>query len=316
MGRQFMKYLVILAGILGLLGGLTCDSASKKITFALIPKSLSNPYWYAVREGMNAAAEKLNVQAEFIGPVQADVAQQVNIIESLIARKIDGLAISPNDPDGIKDVIQRAMARGIPTLTFDSDSPESERLVYIGTNNYEAGREAGRQMIKFLNGTGKIGILTGGLGALNLNERIRGFREVIQEQAPAIEVVTLQPCNDDNTQALNIMEDVTRSIPDLKAWFITGCWPLVSPKEALLNALGGREDIILIGFDTVKEELELVQAGVAHAIIGQRPYEMGYRAIEILYEIAVHKKYPDQKIIATGIDVVTKENVDEFLNKR
>lgn len=310
-----MKRITLILSGITLLFALACDKSDKKITFALCPKSLSNPYWFAVRDGMNDAAEKLNVNVEFQGPVQADVAQQVNIIESLIARKIDGLAISPNDPVGIEDVIKNAMRHEIPTITFDSDSPESERIVYVGTNNYQAGREAGKQMIKYLKGKGKIAILTGGLGALNLNERIRGFRDVIQEAGAEIEEVSLQACNDDNSQALNLMEDVSRSIPDLDGWFVTGCWGLVSPKDAMLNALGGREDLVLIGFDTVKEELELVQAGLVQALVGQRPYAMGYKSVEILYDIVVNKKMPTTEKIDTGVDIITRENVAEFLKK-
>ena len=308
-----MKKIVLIFLGISLLFALSCEKSTPKLTFALCPKSLSNPYWFAVRDGMNAAAARLNVDVEFQGPVQADVAQQVSIIESLIARKIDGLAISPNDPVGIEDVIKNAMQHQIPTLTFDSDSPESERVVYVGTNNYQAGREAGKQMVKFLNGKGKIAILTGGLGALNLNERIRGFRDVIQETGTEIVEVSLQACNDDNSQALNLMEDVSRSIPDLNGWFVTGCWGLVSPKEALLNALGGRKDLVLIGFDTIKEELELVRDGLVQALVGQRPYAMGYKSVEILHAIVVNKKMPAEETIDTGVDIITQENVAEFL---
>lgn len=309
-----LTFLMVLF-MISLFGVNSCDKSKKKLTFALCPKSLSNPYWFAVRDGMNAAAKKLDVDVEFQGPIQADVAQQVNIIESLIARKVDGLAISPNDPDGIRDVIQRAMSRGIPTLTFDSDSPESRRIAYIGTNNYLAGREAGKQMIKFLKGQGKVAILTGGLGALNLNERIRGFRDVLKEENAQIEEVSLQACNDDNNQAMNLMEDVSRSIPDLNAWFVTGCWALVSPENTIINALGGRKDVIIISFDTLKEELLLIKSGTAHALIGQRPYDMGYKAVETLYDIVVNKKYPQDKIIDTGVDIITGENIDQFLKE-
>ncbi|MCI0514422.1 sugar-binding protein [candidate division KSB1 bacterium] len=301
---------------IGLSGALFyCDQGPKKVTLVLCPKSFSNPYWFAVRDGMNAAAKELQVKAEFLGPAQADIMQQVTLIESLISRRIDGLAVSPNDPDGIKAVIQRARQNGIPVLTFDSDAPTSERLMYIGTDNYRAGREAGQQMLHFLKPPAKVAILTGGLGALNLNERIRGFRDAIRESGVAIEEITLQACDDDNNRALTLMEDISRSRPDLNGWFITGCWPLVSPKSAFTNALAGRTDLIIIGFDTVKEELELVQAGLVHAIIGQRPYDMGYKCVEILYDIVVNRRQPTQSVLDTGVDVITQANVAEFLNK-
>ncbi|MBN1351416.1 sugar-binding protein [candidate division KSB1 bacterium] len=297
---------------------IVCDGSNKddkKPTFVLCPKSLSNPYWFAVEKGMKDAAAKLDVNVEFLGPVQADVAQQVTIIESLIARKIDGLAISPNDPDGIKEIITRAMKNGIPTLTFDSDSPESQRIAYIGTDNYNAGREAGKQMIKYLNGEGKIAVLTGGLGALNLNQRIAGFRDVLKEENADIVEVALEACDDDNNRALNLMEDVSRSHPELDGWFVTGCWALISPKAAVMNALGNRNNIALVGFDTLDEELSLVKDGTVNALVGQRPYDMGYKCVEVLYDIVVNKKMPEKEIIDTGVDVVTLDNVDQFLSK-
>jgi ribose transport system substrate-binding protein len=110
------------------------------------------------------------------------------------------------------------------------------------------------------------------------------------------------------------MEDFTRSNQKLNAWFITGCWATVTPKEAFLNALNRRTDMVIIGFDTVKEELLLVKEGVVQALIGQRPYQMGEQCITKLYDIVVHNKMPKKEIYDTGVDIVTKENVDQFLN--
>ncbi len=232
---------------------------------------------------MKDAAARLGVHAELLGPVQAaDVTAQVNILESLIAKRVDGIAISPNDPDGITPVINRAMDTGIPVLTFDSDAPKSKRICYIGTNNYQAGREAGKAMIEFLQGKGNYAAMTGGLGALNLNERIRGFRDEIKEQSVAVREANILACDDDTDKALIQMEDLTRSLPDLKAWFVTGCWATIARKEAPLNSLNNRRDMVLVAFDTVEEELRLVKAGVVQALVGQRPADMGRLCMQTL----------------------------------
>ncbi len=292
-----------------------CGKGEKQLHFVLVPKSLGNPYWFAAEKGMRKAAEELGVRAEFLGPVRADVAEQVSLIESLIAKRVDGIAVSPNDPDGLREVIDRAIDAGIPVITFDSDAPNSKRICYVGTNNYLAGREAGKMMLKFLGTKGKYAIITGGLGALNLNERIRGFRDVLREAGAQLEEVAIEACDDDTDIALQKMESVTRSRPDLNAWFVTGCWAVVAPKKTFLAALANRKDIIVIGFDTLKESLLLVKEGAVQALIGQRPYDMGYKSIYVLYDIVANKKMPEQEIIDTGVDIVTKENVDEFLAK-
>ena len=304
---------LIAFAVLGLVFG-GCQKEQKRLNFVLVPKSISNPYWFQVEEGMKAAGDSLGVKVELNGPVQAaDVIGQVNIMESLISKRVDGIAISPNDPDGVTEVINRAIDAGIPVLTFDSDAPNSKRLAYIGTNNYQAGREAGKQLIKYLGTEGEYAIMTGGLGALNLNERIRGFRDELKAHNVNIKEVNILACNDDPDKALIQIEDLTRSLPDLDAWFVTGCWPLVSPEGAFLNALNQRRDMVVIGFDTVKEELLLVKAGLVQALIGQRPYLMGKKCVELLYDIVAEGKKLDKEIYDTGVDIITKENVDQFL---
>jgi ribose transport system substrate-binding protein len=310
MSRVRASLLLALAAGMALSG---CGQARKQYHFVLVPKSLGNPYWFAAERGMQKAARELGVKAEFLGTVRADVADQVNLIESLIARRVDGIAVSPNDPDGVREVIDRAVAAGIAVITFDSDAPNSRRLCYVGTDNYRAGREAGKQMLRFLGSQGKYGIITGGLGALNLNERIRGFRDALGEAGASLQEIAIEACDDDPDIALQKMENVTRARPDLNAWFVTGCWAVVAPKKTFLAALGNRDDIVVIGFDVLKESLLLVKEGAVQALIGQRPYEMGYKSVYVLYDIVARNKMPEQEIIDTGVDVVTRENVDEFL---
>ncbi|HPN35475.1 MAG TPA: sugar-binding protein [bacterium] len=295
---------------------LSCRNSERMPYFILVPKALTNPYWLQVQDGMKEAAERLKVKAEMIGPVQAaDVSAQVQIIESLLSRRVDGIAISPNDPDGVTSIIDQAVRTGIPVITFDSDAPRSQRLCYIGTDNYAAGRAAGRQLIKIAGRHGRHAILTGSLGALNLNERIKGFRDELKEQAAEWQEVNLLFCDDATDRALDQMEELTRATPSLNAWFVCGGWAAVAGAETFRNALNRRSDIVVISFDTVREELLLVKAGLVQALIGQRPHAMGVRSVEMLTNIVVNKKMPDQEIYDTGIDIVTPENVDRFLSQ-
>lgn len=293
-----------------------CSNHSQVPHYVIVPKALTNPYWFQVEDGMKAAGQKLGVTVEMLGPAQAsDVTAQVQIVETLVAKKIDGIAISPNDPDGMTSVIDQAIQAGIPVITFDSDAPKSKRLCYVGTDNYTAGRIAGQQLLKFLGKSGKYAIMTGSLGALNLNERIKGFHDELKAQQADLQEVNLLTCDETTDRAMDQIEDLTRATPDLKAWFVTGCWATVSPKGAFLNALGQRTDMIVIAFDTVKEELLLVQDGLVQALIAQRPFDMGFRCIEMLHRLHSEKKQPEQAVYDTGVDVVTRENVASFLRQ-
>ncbi|NLP10710.1 sugar ABC transporter substrate-binding protein, partial [bacterium] len=183
---------------------LGCSKPSTPLRYVVVPKALTNPYWFQVEDGMKAAGEKLGVRVEMIGPAQAsDVTAQVQILESLIASRVSGLAVSPNDPDGVTSVIDRAVDAGIPVLTFDSDAPKSKRLCYVGTDNYTAGRTAARQLLLYLKPGDSYAILTGSLGALNLNERIRGFRDELKEQKTDLHEINLLNCDETTDRALD-----------------------------------------------------------------------------------------------------------------
>ena len=199
-------------------------------TFLLSPKSLNNAYWFAVENGMKDAAKVLGVKAIFDAPIEADAAEQAQKINSYISSGVNGIAISPNDPAGIKVVVRNALNKGIPVITFDSDAPDSGRYVYLGTNNYNAGYEAGKLMgetilserpgQKIIN----LAILTGGLAALNTNERIAGFKDALAEfeKETGIKVnyvVDHFPTEDGVARVVQIVRDVERTYPNLDGWF-------------------------------------------------------------------------------------------------
>ncbi len=306
-----MKKLFIFFSLLWLLAGCSRKTETR---YVVVPKALTNPYWFQVEEGMKAAGQKLGVKVEMIGPAQAaDVSAQVQIMESLIAKRVSGIAVSPNDPDGVTSVIDHAIQNGIPVVTFDSDAPKSKRLCYIGTDNYTAGRVAGKQLLQYIKPGSSYAILTGALGAYNLNERIRGFRDEIREQGVNLTEINLLSCEETTDRAMDQMEELTRATPQLSAWFITGCWATVVPHATLFNAVNQRKDIVIIAFDTVQEELLLVKQGLVQALIGQRPFEMGQRCIEMLHDIQQNKKLPEHTVYATGVDIITRTNVDSLL---
>ncbi|MCM8746849.1 substrate-binding domain-containing protein [Thermomicrobium sp. CFH 73360] len=138
----------------------------------MVPK-LVHPFFEDVRKGGEQKAKELGVDFQWVAPQQADPAQQVSMIEDLIRKKVHAISISPNEPKSVEPVIAEGMKQGILMMTFDADSPNSQRVMYIGTDN----KAAGRTMVKLLNGQGKVGIITGGLGALNLNRVLRDSRK-------------------------------------------------------------------------------------------------------------------------------------------
>lgn len=314
--RNVSALLVAAACVAALTGCSKQQSTSqsgKKLSFVLCPKSLNNPYYDNVKTGMNEAAKRLGVEAVFVAPVDADAAKQAAMIEDVVTRGADGIAVSAFDPDSVIAPINAGRKKGIPMITFDSDAPKSDRICFIGADSYKAGVEAGKAMVKLLNGQGKIITITGGLGSYNLNQRIKGFNDAIKS-SPGMKLVgSPLPCNDSQAIAHQLIEDSLKAHPEVNAIFANGLWAVIPAGNILLNT-GRAGKVVVVGFEALKPELELVKKGGVQALIGLRPEEIGSKSVETLYDIKMGKM-PKSKTIMTGLDVITKDNVDQFLKK-
>ena len=279
-------------------------------TFALCPKATNNPYFNLVQQGANEEAARLGLPKPlWIGSTEADAGKQVAMINDLITRGVQGIGISPNAPDTVNSVIAHAMQKKISVITFDADAPKSQRIAYIGTDNFAAGKRAGAEMARELGGKGDVLIVTGGLGAFNLNERIRGFQEGIK--GSGVKVASTQACDDDQAKAHRIIQDYLLAHPDTAGVFAAGLWAVL-PAGQILKQKGQAGKVKVVGFDTLPEEMALVKDGSVQVLVGQRPYEMGRRSIQVLNDLQKGKQ-PEKAIIDTGTDVVTSANVDQFL---
>ena len=290
-------------------------AADKPKTFALVPKSISVPFYADVEKGCKEEAEKLGVKLLYTGPNTPDEAEQVQILRDVVARGVSGLAVAPMNADSVIGVIADARKKGIPVITFDSDSPRSQRICYVGTDNYEAGKEAGKAFKQRLS-KGKYAVITGGLAAQNLNDRIKGFKEVVTGGDYTEVSGSPFPCDDDAARGVQIIQDILTRYPDLDGIFLSGGWPLFGAPEAYIKALGKRagdiksNKFVVVSFDTLPEELKLLKGGYCSALIGQRPYAMGVKSMDVLNDLSEGKKAED---INTGVDVVDSSNVDQFI---
>jgi len=302
MGRPVA--LVVLLGLLVAAGA--GGAAPREAVFVLVPKSVIHPYWARVKKGMEAEAKRLGVKAVFDGPTTNDLTKQIEIIEGYITKRAAGIAISPNDPRGVEEVIRKAVRRDVPVITFDSDAPASERYLYIGTVNRDAGRVAGREMVRVLAGKGTVAILHGSLTALNLRERLDGFREEV-DQAPGITVVALEENRDDAALATSQAESILTKYPKLDAFYGTSA-PGAPAAVTALKSKRRLGRVKVIGFDLSPENAKAIQKGWITAIIEQRPYRMGELAVQWLVRLSKGER-PKKPVLDTGVEVVTKENV-------
>jgi ribose transport system substrate-binding protein len=245
----------------------------------------------------------------------ADQTAQIQILRDVIVKGTDGIAISAVNADALVRPIDEARAKGIPVVTFDSDSPNSKRQAYIGTNNLQGGLVAGKAFKELMPKNGSYAVLTGTLAAANLNDRIQGFKNALGE---GYDEVSGSPvaCDDSVPKSIQLIQDTLTRFPKLDGFFFAGGWPLLA-REAYITALGSRgqevktKKFVIVSFDTLPPILELLHAGYANVLVGQRPAEMGAKSIEVLMAICDKKQI--QTAYDTGVDLVTPENVDTFL---
>lgn len=299
--------------------GAPAPPARPKLTFAWVTKTLGNPVFDHGNQGAQAAARELSANGPYdvelitAGPVSADAVEQARVLEDLIARRVDGIAISCNDPTACIDPINRAVAAGIPVMTWDSDAPDSQRFTYLAIDNYQAGRKAAELLVDAIGTEGEVALLTGVPGALNLEERERGFREALAAY-PNISIVARVVSNEDISRGVQGVEEVMQAHPDLHGWFFVGMWPLFADRGSmpLWEAATRSGSIKTVAFDTLPLELELLRDGYLTALIGQKYWGWGYESIQIVYDyVAQQKRYPT--FIDTGMDIVTINNVDAMI---
>jgi ribose transport system substrate-binding protein len=315
------KYFVVSLVLATLICVTTVMAQPEKVRIGVLGKSV-HPYWDVVRLGMEEAARKLGVDATFFVPPTEDIPKQIEILETWIAMGVDGISFAPSDPDAVIPVIKRAMDKGIYCISQDTDAPKSGRLCYIGTGNYAAGKIAGEKMAEVLKGKGKVAICTGSLTAMNSLERMQGFRDAI---APYPEIVVVEPIlvdNEDTAKAVELAETALLNNADLAGFF--GVYAFNGPSAAkAVKSAGKKGKVHIVAFDTTDEHLFMIKDGLIDAAIGQRQYFMGYLSVVVLRDMVqagveaammlMPRTEDGDVIIDTGVDVVTKDNLADYV---
>jgi len=313
--------------------------AQQKFTFALVPKNMNNPFFDQARDGCKKAEaeSKGALQCMYIGPGEhGGGEEQVQIVQDLVAKKVDGIAVSPSNAAAMAVALQAAKAAGIPVLTWDSDLlPENKdlSLAYIGTHNYEIGVNIAKivQTIKPKGGT--ICIQSGGAAAANHNERMKGIRDTLagkeSAQSPGERLTgqngwkEIDGCplytNDDFPLAVQQFQDTMAKNPNLDAFTPTGGFPQFLP-DANRAAVApfkdkiAKKELALVVADTLPVQIDQMKEGLSLGQVGQRPFEMGYKTMFALKDVK-EGKAPPKDPTYTGLDVCTTKTVDTCIAK-
>ena len=310
----FLLTLLIFSGCQkenGTANSTTGGGKNKKLAFVT---NNASDFWTIARKGTEKAdAEFDDVTVEFKIPGEGTAADQKRILDDLIAAGIDGIAVSPVDPANQTEQIND-LAKQTLVITQDSDAPNTNRAVYVGTNNVDAGKQAGKLIKEALPNGGKIILFVGKIDAQNAKERADGIKEALQ--GSNVEIIDTRTDDTDHTRAKANAADALVKYPDVAA--LVGLWSYNGP--AIYNAVkeaGKVGKVKIVCFDEEDETLAGIKDGTIYGTVVQQPFEFGYQAIKMMRSILNGDKsgIPASKQIFVPTLEIKKDNVDEFQTK-
>jgi ribose transport system substrate-binding protein len=315
------------------------SGAQAKDVFALVPKNMNNPFFDQARDGCKKAEaeSKGAFECMYIGPGEhGGGEEQVQILQDLIAKKVNGIAVSPSNAAAVAVALQAAKQAGIPVLTWDSDLlPDSKglRAAYIGTHNYEIGVNLAKLAMQIKPKGGTVCIQSGGAAAANHNERMQGIRDTLAGKKSAASPgdrltgqngwTEIQGCplytNDDFPVSVQQFTDTMAKNPQLDAFIPTGGFPQFIPDANRAAVAPYKEKIAskalaLVVADTLPVQIDQMKEGLSLGQVGQRPFEMGYKTMLALEAMKAGKPAPADPTY-TGLDVCTPATVATCIGK-
>ncbi|MCX6078085.1 MAG: substrate-binding domain-containing protein [Chloroflexi bacterium] len=297
--------------------------AAPEETYVEVLALVNLPYFIDHRLGLEFAGKELGVKTKFVGPVEYDMTAMINTFEQVIAEKPAGILVVGFDP-ALKPSIDKAIEAGIPVVTLDAEVYGSKRYTFLGTGNYNAGREGAKKLAEALGGKGKVALLTK-VGQSNLEERIQGYKDEFAANFPGIEMVQVIDDQSDSAKAADGLKAVLQRFPDLAG---VGC---VEAAGGVGAATAVKElDLVgkvqIVSMDRDDGTLKFIEDGVIYASVAQKTALMSYLGTKLLYYYnhAPVPVVPDNKTagiiplpesVDTGTLIITKANAAFFYHK-
>jgi ribose transport system substrate-binding protein len=282
-------------------------AAGSKLKIAVIPKGTENQFWVAIRAGADAACKEEGCEALWNGPnPENDITQQVDIVNNQVSGKVNGIVIAACDKQALVDPIKKAIAAGIPVVTIDSGVEGDDPVCYIATNNVKGGEAAADKLAELMGDKGTAGYLIFGKGQVSSDDRQKGFENGMKKH-PGIKVVEPLEASD-LTKAYDNVTNMLTHHPE-----ITGIFAASEPNgisaAAVLDQKKLAGKIKLVAFDASDKEIDALKSGTIQALIVQDPYQMGYKGVKTAL-MAIKKQPIPEKLVDSGLKVVTKENLE------
>jgi ABC-type sugar transport system substrate-binding protein len=293
------------------------DKDPKRLEIACVYMNVTTPFAQFLKGGIDQAAKEFGVNAYMTAPTEWSTENEVRIIEDLINKGVDGLAIAVIDRPALTPVIRKALEKGIPTICWNVDAPESGRLGFVGEDLYKAGQAVGQSLADAMGGSGTVLITTEAIDAFFSQEREAGTRSILTKY-PDIKILDTLNCPGDQQQMYSIIEAAMRANPAITGVASAGGTCFVLSKFLQDNNLGNMKSsrpIFNTGHDLREEKVVQIKEGWSTAQYGQNPHEQGYQSVKMFADFFKTSDPASFKVIDTGLLEVTAKNADQILER-
>lgn len=291
------------------MGGISTFAAKSKPVIGMTTITLQAEFFQQVSKGLHDAAKKYGVEIVENDP-QNDASKQTMAIENFMQRKVDGIVVLAVDPVGVVPAVKDAVKAGFPVIAVDAQIKSDVISTFIGTANYDAGKEMGEWTVahikKNMGGKANIGIVSAFNSPIQL-ERQRGFEEVVKK-LPGVKIVSVVDGKNAREEALAAGENLITANPNLDLVYATG-------EPAVLGALAAvksqnAKKVKILGWDLTQESIDGLKQGTVLAMVQQDPYREGYLAVENMLKVLKGEKLP--KNIGVPVKIYTKSNIASY----
>jgi ribose transport system substrate-binding protein len=292
-------------------GGSDGGGSDQRLSVAVIPMGTTHEYWKSIHAGAEKAAAELDVEIVWKGPQKEDDrAQQIAVVEDMIARRVQGIVLAPLDRTGLRQAVAEAKQAGISTVIVDSGLEGDDFVSFIATDNYQGGAAGAKRLAEILGGKGRIILMRVMVGVESTRDREQGFLDEIAKY-PGIEILSDNQYGGITTEtAYQTGENLLNRFPEVEGIFC----PNESTTFGMLRALtdaGKAGKVKFVGFDSSDKLIQGLEDGHLQGLVLQNPFRMGELAVRTIVE---HLRNPDaeiQKRIDTGVRMATPENMNE-----
>jgi ribose transport system substrate-binding protein len=296
------------AALVGCLLLASCQGSKKKV-IAVIPKGTAHIFWQTVQAGAISAGRELGVEIVWNGPSQeTEYSRQIQIVDSMVARHVDGLAVAASDRTALSAPIERAAKAGIPVTVFDSGVDTDNILTFVATNNYEGGQMGARKLAELIHGKGKVAMVMHAPGSGSTMDRERGFQDVIAKEFPGIQIVARQFGMSDRAKSRDAAENILSAHTDLDGMFASSEPSSVGAALAI-KARNLADKVNLVAFDSTDGLIADLKLGAIDALVVQDPFKMGYEAVKTQVDALNGSKPPKRMDLSAR--VITAADLDK-----